>query len=201
MLTTQICHFDDFLFWECFPTKDISKNAALLDLEKFPEDVSQYDDGETLLILKDTFPNLRTSNSNLCSSWISSDAEVSYQRLRCGARIKEHARFHEMGKLLANSGHEDSILMMDENILDGNMAHKLLEEAPRYLQEDWFEEFPEHLRPSKICLVLGGLGARSELHLDPLSWTGWNCFLDFGIYESAIFGSLVRYFLQGKRTT
>ena len=81
--------------------------------------------------------------------------------------------------------------MMDENILDGNVAHKLLEEAPRYLQEDWFEQFPSHLRPARICLVLGGLGARSELHLDPLSWTGWNCFLDV-IYEPAI-GCLIPF--------
>ena len=105
------------------------------------EDASQYDDGETLLILKDTFPKLRISKSNLCSSWIASDAEVSYQRLRSGARVKEQTRFHELGKLLANSGHEDGILIMDENILDGNVAHKLLEEAPRYLQEDsgWWQ--------------------------------------------------------------
>ncbi|CAE7739189.1 unnamed protein product, partial [Symbiodinium pilosum] len=28
-----------------------------------------------------------------------------------------------------------------------------------------------------LCLIAGGAGARSDLHIDPLAWTGWNCLI------------------------
>jgi len=49
-------------------------------------------------------------------------------------------------------------------------------ELPRNLfpDGDWFDLFPSAVRPKKPCLIMGGAGARSSLHCDPMEWTGWN---------------------------
>lgn len=135
------------------------------------EDASKYDDGATVLVLKDTFGKLRQGGTFLNSL----ASEVAYQRNCCGVVTRSRAPFAQIRRELPFSHHEDSILLMDENILLG--AEGILDEAPSYLQEDWFHHFPEMLRPSRLCLILGGTGSRSDLHADPLSWTGWNCLL------------------------
>ncbi|CAN0445798.1 unnamed protein product, partial [Ascophyllum nodosum] len=43
---------------------------------------------------------------------------------------------------------------------------------------DEFELFPSAVRPQKWCLIMGGLGARSFLHGDPMEWIGWNVLLE-----------------------
>lgn len=135
------------------------------------EDASKYDDGATVLVLKDTFGKLRQGGTFLNSL----ASEVAYQRNCRGVVTRSRAPFAQIRRELPFSHHEDSILLMDENILLG--ADGILDEAPSYLQEDWFHHFPEMLRPSRLCLILGGTGSRSDLHADPLSWTGWNCLL------------------------
>eukprot|EP00438_Fugacium_kawagutii_P019478 Skav235611 [mRNA] locus=scaffold358:14187:15089:+ [translate_table: standard] len=137
------------------------------------DDASKYDDGNTVLVLKDTFANVRCQGDFLKALM---PAEVSYQRNCQGVVTRWRAPLTQVqNTLLPYSQHEDSILLMDENIL---AAEGLMKDAPSYLQDDCFRYFPDMLRPSPLCLILGGTGSRSDLHADPLAWTGWNCLLD-----------------------
>ncbi|KAK2143061.1 hypothetical protein LSH36_881g00016 [Paralvinella palmiformis] len=43
-----------------------------------------------------------------------------------------------------------------------------------YLQEDFFQLFPEDLRPWNAMLLWGTKYSRSSLHMDPYNWTGTN---------------------------
>ncbi|CAK9016003.1 unnamed protein product [Durusdinium trenchii] len=142
------------------------------------EDVPKYDDGETVLVLRDTFPKICRDRSYLHAFLEQcGDVELCYQRNCQGVVTKSKASLHKVQKQLLFSCHDDSILVMDENILSSG-TEALLEDAPSYLKDDWFRHFPQMLRPSPLCLILGGVGARSDLHADPLSWTGWNCLLE-----------------------
>eukprot|EP00931_Biecheleriopsis_adriatica_P027007 TRINITY_DN16323_c0_g1_i2.p1 TRINITY_DN16323_c0_g1~~TRINITY_DN16323_c0_g1_i2.p1 ORF type:complete len:239 (-),score=45.46 TRINITY_DN16323_c0_g1_i2:24-740(-) len=57
-------------------------------------------------------------------------------------------------------------------------SRSITEQVPAYLKEDLFHHFPDSLRPSPLCLIMGGSGARSDLHADPFAWTGWNVLLE-----------------------
>jgi len=82
--------------------------------------------------------------------------------------------------LAENSDHDDSIYMMDEYIL--NRGHNSTNPMKLHLLtelfgDDLFQYFPERIRP-KEALIVGGVGARSFLHVDPFEWTGWNYLLE-----------------------
>ena len=69
----------------------------------------------------------------------------------------------------------------DEDVLcEGTELAKPLSTLPASLwpEGDLFDHFPKAIRPKKPCLVMGGEGARSSLHVDPYSWTGWNYLLE-----------------------
>mmetsp|Transcript_71938 Transcript_71938/g.203912 ORF Transcript_71938/g.203912 Transcript_71938/m.203912 type:complete len:514 (+) Transcript_71938:408-1949(+) len=109
--------------------------------------------------------------------------------------------FQRFVETVFDSSHALSHILLDEDLLSDlpktfsteeytedsteDLATKLLrkdEESfleplslPRELWPyDWFDLFPASIRPKTPCLVVGGAGARSRLHADPLSWTGWN---------------------------
>ena len=139
--------------------------------------MQQYDDGRTVLVLRDTFPKARFGGGLRTLLAQNEDVEVSYKRSSQGVVTRSTGPLKQIRKQLQVSHHEDSILLMDENVLSSG-SEVLLEDAPSYLQDDWFRHFPKMLRPSPLCLILGGMGARSDLHADPLSWTGWNYLLE-----------------------
>lgn len=136
------------------------------------EDVAKFDDGHDVLVLGQTFPAVAEHLDQMLLSL--KDMEVAFQRNRGGKVTKARASLCEVSKELEGSCHHDSILLMDEDVLSSS---DLLHDGPSYLREDWFQHFPKMLRPSPLCLIVGGTGARSDLHADPLSWTGWNCLL------------------------
>ncbi|XP_030844946.1 F-box protein At1g78280 [Strongylocentrotus purpuratus] len=43
-----------------------------------------------------------------------------------------------------------------------------------YLQEDFFQIFPEEIRPWNAMMLWGTAHSRSALHIDPYNWTGTN---------------------------
>ena len=43
-----------------------------------------------------------------------------------------------------------------------------------YLQEDFFQMFPEDVRPWNAMLLWGTKYSRSSLHMDPYNWPGTN---------------------------
>jgi hypothetical protein len=47
-----------------------------------------------------------------------------------------------------------------------------LEMPSRLFEPDQFDLFPSSIAPRKLCVVMGGTGARSFLHADPYEWTG-----------------------------
>lgn len=47
----------------------------------------------------------------------------------------------------------------------------------KYLNEDWFQLFPEEIRPWNAMLLWGTKFSRSSLHIDPYNWTGTNAVL------------------------
>ena len=136
------------------------------------EDVAKFDDGNHVLVLGQTFPVVAERLDQMLKSL--EGMEVAFRRNRSGEVTKARASLGEVQKELESSCHHDSILLMDEDVLSSS---DLLDHGPSYLRADWFQHFPKMLRPSPLCLIVGGTGARSELHADPLSWTGWNCLL------------------------
>lgn len=77
------------------------------------------------------------------------------------------------------SNHDVSHFLLDEDIFDSGeklaaLAKQVETLPPKLFPRDYFDFFPKIVRPKKPCLVMGGAGARSSLHADPMSWTGWN---------------------------
>ncbi|CAJ1423816.1 unnamed protein product [Effrenium voratum] len=140
------------------------------------EDAASQDDGQTVLVLRETFGGASVRES-LAAAVSDQRCEVQFKRMTAGKEpVKSGAALAEVQTLLAESRGEDSVLLMDETLL-APFAQRILEQAPAYLQSDWFHLFPPSWQPSPLCLILGGVGARSDLHADPLAWTGWNCLL------------------------
>ncbi|CAE7900772.1 PSR [Symbiodinium microadriaticum] len=134
---------------------------------------------DCLLVLPNSF---QEASSNFCCKTLLEEAgcqEVEYKRAAQGElSLATDSLSRVLCDFVPNSCHEDPVLLMDENVVSTtSLANSLLEAAPPFLREDLFCEFPLMLRPAQLCLVVGGQGARSDLHIDPLSWTGWNCLL------------------------
>ena len=41
-------------------------------------------------------------------------------------------------------------------------------------ETDYYEYFPDHLRPTDRAFIFAGTGGSSTLHVDAYNWTGWN---------------------------
>ena len=41
-------------------------------------------------------------------------------------------------------------------------------------ETDYYEYFPDHLRPTDRAFIFAGTGGSSNLHVDAYNWTGWN---------------------------
>ncbi len=72
--------------------------------------------------------------------------------------------------------------MLEEHLLGLPQARPelsaLLSKAQDLLGTDEFELFPPSTRPQDLCAIIGGVGARSFLHSDPMEWMGWNVLLE-----------------------
>ena len=86
-----------------------------------------------------------------------------------------------IGGVFDGSDHEESMYLMNEDILNDREANGwLLDQLAlpeAIFGEDLFAHFPEQIRP-KLALIIGGVGARSFLHGDPYEWMGWNYLLE-----------------------
>lgn len=84
---------------------------------------------------------------------------------------------HESIDYMMDSKPDDSFFAFCEGLLPSDptveLHQKLTEirEAPFPNEENWFNYFPEKVRPSD-ALILAGEGATSTLHRDPFEWTG-----------------------------
>ncbi|CAE7228857.1 unnamed protein product [Symbiodinium natans] len=135
---------------------------------------------DCLTVLTNSFQQLPVSSCREMLLEQAGSRQVEYKRVAQGeVGIAAATLTHVMCELLPTSCHESSVLLMDENVVAAtSLVDAVLEAAPPYLRDDLFGEFPRMLQPSQLCLVAGGRGARSDLHIDPLSWTGWNCLLE-----------------------
>lgn len=72
--------------------------------------------------------------------------------------------------------------MLEEHLLERAHARPdlraLLSKPQDLLGADEFELFPRAVRPQNLCAIVGGVGARSFLHSDPMEWMGWNVLLE-----------------------
>ncbi len=84
---------------------------------------------------------------------------------------------HESIDYMMDSKHDDSFFAFCEGLLPSADTCKLhqklteIREAPFPHEENWFNYFPEKVRPTD-ALILAGEGATSTLHRDPFEWTG-----------------------------
>mmetsp|Transcript_9011 Transcript_9011/g.13922 ORF Transcript_9011/g.13922 Transcript_9011/m.13922 type:complete len:397 (-) Transcript_9011:36-1226(-) len=89
----------------------------------------------------------------------------------------------ESVEYMMDSEHGDSFFAFVEGLLPSSTTAKLhkklidIREAPYPNQEDWFDYFPENIRPSD-ALILAGEGSTSTLHRDPFEWTGTSLCLE-----------------------
>lgn len=105
---------------------------------------------------------------------------LAYQQQRAGPwdlLMHESTLRGFMREVLPRSSHEDPRFLFDEDFLARKPAQaarlsERLSLPKRLFGENWFEHFPEHLRPAPCCIVGAGIGARSTLHRDPFEWTG-----------------------------
>jgi len=76
---------------------------------------------------------------------------------------------------MTESSHDSAWFHMDEKLIPSDMrTDYALSSRLIPPPGNMFELFPEIIRPSDRCVFLGGCGARSTLHRDPLDWTGTN---------------------------
>lgn len=72
--------------------------------------------------------------------------------------------------------------LLEEHLLERPQARPdlraLLSKPQDLLGTDEFELFPRSIRPQNLCAIVGGVGARSFLHSDPMEWMGWNVLLE-----------------------
>ena len=89
----------------------------------------------------------------------------------------------ESVEYMMDSEHGDSFFSFVEGLLPSSATAKLhktltdIREAPYPHQENWFDYFPENIRPSD-ALILAGEGSTSTLHRDPFEWTGTSLCLE-----------------------
>ena len=125
---------------------------------------------DCLTVLTNSFQQLPVSSCREMLLEQAGSRQVEYKRVAQGeVGIAAATLTHVMCELLPTSCHESSVLLMDENVVAAtSLVDAVLEAAPPYLRDDLFGEFPRMLQPSPLCLVAGGRGARSDLHIDPL---------------------------------
>ncbi|CAK0850926.1 unnamed protein product [Prorocentrum cordatum] len=105
---------------------------------------------------------------------------LAYQQQRAGPwdlLMHETTLRGFMREVLPRSSHEDPRFLFDEDFLARKPAQAAclsdrLSLPRRLFGENWFDHFPDHLRPAPCCIVGAGIGARSTLHRDPFEWTG-----------------------------
>jgi len=89
----------------------------------------------------------------------------------------------ESVEYMMDSEHGDSFFAFVEGLLPSSTTARLhkqlidIREAPYPHQENWFDYFPENIRPSD-ALILAGEGSTSTLHRDPFEWKGTSLCLE-----------------------
>ncbi|CAM9433649.1 unnamed protein product [Choristocarpus tenellus] len=136
-------------------------------------------------VLKGSWPNFN------CEAWCNAmledlgETSVDFQVRRSddgSTELFSSSLSDFLEGLQEESTHIESWYLLDEHILDLPHARTELRtglDLPEtLLLKDEFEYFPPEVRPQKLCLIVGGEGARSFLHSDPMEWTGWNLLLE-----------------------
>ena len=166
------------------PNKASQGRKYILDLQN-PSDLDYFKrcaDGKHPVLLRNVFSHIDNDDwtERLITMACSSPYEIEYDvRESSSGRIESYAcQFDEfIASLGGNSDHEDSMYLMNEDILNASPFEETLL-APlalpvSYFGRDLFQYFPQSIRP-KLALIIGGKGSRSFLHGDPYEWTGWN---------------------------
>jgi hypothetical protein len=145
---------------------------------------SLYDGTPQPVLLTDVFPD--ADHGAWLAQLVASlgAARVTYQ-VQQPAGITELFRAplrDFLAEMVAESSHDAARFLFDESVLRRRAAPDALRAfaslpAPLF-EPDGFAAFPPALRPSVACLLAGGAGARSTLHADPYSWTGWNYLIE-----------------------
>jgi len=105
--------------------------------------------------------------------------EITYQTKCMHGRSETATKLSDFPAEMHRSSHNSACTLMSESLLQGEEAlvDSVLHWLPEQMQENFFSLFPETLRPSQLCVIAAGRGARCDLHADHLSWTGWNLLL------------------------
>lgn len=139
--------------------------------------------GEVPLVLTNVFKGLDTDKwtSELMTRLGDETIEYDSRRSLDGHITSYEAELRQfVSSLSDNSDHEDSLYLMNEDILNQPAAESLMTALtlPKDLfGDDLLQHFPAKIRP-KSALIIGGMGARSFLHADPYEWMGWNLLLE-----------------------
>lgn len=102
---------------------------------------------------------------------------VSCQTKEAGYVYCDDVGFEDFLQRCFRSSHNKSVFLLDEDLLSSLCdLGFIFKNLPKSLwpEGDHFDVWPSGVRPKKPCLIMGGAGARSSLHADPMTWTGWN---------------------------
>ena len=151
-----------------------------LDARKLTkEDFDKYD-GKTPIIITHAFDcDHEWITGEIINRFKDIDIEYDVRQSPEGTISSYEANFMEfIATLPDNSDHEDSMYLMNEDLLKGeqelNDQFKLNEAL---FEKNLFQYFPDKIRPHN-ALIIGGVGSRSFLHADPYEWMGWNYLLE-----------------------
>jgi hypothetical protein len=145
---------------------------------------SLYDGTQTPVLLTDVFPDADHGAwlAQLVASFGSRRVTYQVQRPKGITELFRAPLRDFLAEMVAESGHGAARFLFDEALLSGRAAPEALRAFARLpaplFERDGFAAFPRALRPRDACLLAGGAGARSSLHADPYSWTGWNYLIE-----------------------
>ena len=132
-------------------------------------------------VLRDVWAHGDSGREDWCEAVVAqlTATEVEYQ-VQTGAGSELFtARFERFLEDVFESTSGESAFLFDENVMT-QLPHLRGELAlpDRYFGTNLFDEFPLDLRPKDSCLIVGGEGAHSTLHVDPFDWFGTNYCLE-----------------------
>lgn len=151
-------------------------DASKLTKEAFRE----LYEGEVPIVLTNVFPRLDSDAWSEQMVNLLGEETIEYDSRNLNGEIESYeSTLSEFLEALGeNSDHEDSMYLMNEDILpEGSELCEALRIPESLFGSDIFQHFPSPIRP-KSALIIGGSGSRSFLHADPFEWVGWNYLME-----------------------
>ena len=137
--------------------------------------------GSTPSVLTDVWGHGNEGREEWCDAVAAqlADKDVEFQlQQRSHSELLE-GTFEEFLECVFESTYDSAFFLFDENLMTAHADLRSKVALPEsYFGYNYFETFPEDLRPKDSCLVVGGEGARSTLHADPFDWMGTNYCLE-----------------------